>query len=278
VKSEQAFCCDMKTSTSEIETPHIDHILPWLVEMGADELLHDAPIDRFAVPVAAVEAKPRPASQPPVNWKAVAAGAEGVAAAEALAASIESLSAYVDAIGSFDAHPLKKTASRACIYTGEAQSRVLLLCDKPRNEEDRSGEVLAGNNFVLTQRMLAAIGLQPQTNDGEGERVSMACFLHWRPPGNRAPTDLEAKMSVPLVHKLIALLQPRLILSFGHLPGQWLAGGEDAIFKSRGKWLDMAGIPMLTTFHPETLLSSAASKRLAWHDLQAFRAKLNELA
>ena len=155
---------------------------------------------------------------------------------------------------------------------------MLVLCDKPRNDEDRAGEVLAGNNLVLTERMLAAIGLQALETRDNAEAVGLASFLHWRPPGNRAPTELEAKMSAPLVFKLIELLRPQLILCFGHLPGQWLAGGEDAIFKSRGKWLDMAGIPAMTTFHPETLLSSPASKRLAWHDLQAFRRKLDELA
>jgi uracil-DNA glycosylase len=274
----------MKTSSSETHPTDIGQVLPWLVEMGADEVLLDQPVDRFSAAVAAVETKPtpkpklvQPPLQPTVNWKAVAAGAEGVAAAEALAASITSLPAYLEAIDAFDAHPLKKTASRACIHSGAAHARVLLLCDKPRNDEDRAGEVLAGNNLVLTERMLAAIGLQAMETRENAEAVGLASFLHWRPPGNRAPTELEAKMSVPLIRKLVELLQPKLVLCFGHLPGLWLAGGEDAIFKSRGKWLNMAGIPTLTTFHPETLLSSPASKRLAWHDLQAFRQKLDEL-
>jgi uracil-DNA glycosylase len=274
----------MTTSSGETEMADINQIVPWLVEMGADELLLDQSVDRFSTPVIAEEAKPaqkprlvQPPPQPSINWKAVAAGAEGVAAAEVLAASIPSLSAYKEAIDAFDAHPLKKTASRACIYSGATNARVLLLCDKPRNDEDRSGEVLAGNNLVLTERMLAAIGLQAMETRENAEPVALASFLHWRPPGNRAPTELEAKMSVPLVRKLIELLQPKIVLCFGHLPGHWLAGGEDAIFKSRGKWLNMAGIPTMTTFHPETLLSSPASKRLAWHDLQAFRQKLDEL-
>jgi uracil-DNA glycosylase len=274
----------MTTSSSETDSTTTSQILPWLVEMGADEVLLDRPVDRFAEPAVAAEVKPAPkpqplpATKPSVNWKAVAAGAEGVTVAEVLAASITSLPEYLAAIDAFEAHPLKKTASRACVFSGAAQSRVLLLCDKPRNDEDRAGEVLAGNNLVLTERMLAAIGMQAIETRKDAESVTLASFLHWRPPGNRAPTELEAKMSVPLVQKLISLLQPRLILCFGHLPGQWLAGGEDAIFKSRGKWLDMAGIPLMTTFHPETLLNSSASKRLAWHDLQAFRHKLDEMA
>jgi uracil-DNA glycosylase len=85
-------------------------------------------------------------------------------------------------------------------------------------------------------------------------------------------------MLVPFARRLIELLKPQAILCFGHLPGQFLAGGEDAIMRSRGKWLAVDGVPLLTTFHPDTLLKSAASKRLAWHDLQAFKQKLDRLS
>lgn len=276
----------MNPTKSDTEGYDIGQILPWLVAMGADEVMQDLPVDRFAVPsmvvaTAATVKKPlsrvSQAPKPAVNWKAVAAGAEGVAAAEALAASIVSLEGYADAINNFDAHPLKKTAIKACPFSGAEQARVLILCDKPRNEEDRSGEVLSGNNLVLAERMFAAIGLNAFTESESREAVALASFIPWRPPGNRAPTELEAQMCVPLAKRLIELLQPQCILCFGHLPGQWLSGGEDAIFRSRGKWLDFMGIPVLTTFHPETLLNSPASKRLAWHDLQAFRQKLDTL-
>jgi uracil-DNA glycosylase len=260
-------------NATENDLQDVTHFLPWLVEMGADEVLLDVAIDRFVVvaeqPVVAQPRvlKPIPA-KPAVNWKAVAAGAEGVAAAEALAASITSLELYADAISGFEAHPLKKTASRACALDGNLQSPILVLCDKPRNDEDRSGEVLAGNNQVLAQRMLQAIGLSD---------VAFANFIPWRPPGNRAPTEQEAQMLLPFARKLIELMQPKAILCFGHLPAQFLGGGEDAIMKVRGKWLEAFDVPMLATFHPETLLKSPASKRLAWHDLQAFKLKLDSL-
>ena len=278
----------MSATPSDIDTANLAHILPWLVEMGADEILLDQPVDRFAAPppppAAAVEtpAKPRaplvaPPPKPVVNWQAVAAGAEGVAAAEALAKSIDSLETYVEALDGFDAHPLKRTANKTCTFKAATNARVLVLNDRPRNPEDGSGEVLSGNHQVLADRMLAAIGLAGfQQRDGL-EPVSLASFIPWRPPGNRALTELEARMCVPLARKLLQLLSPQIILCFGALPGQWLAGGQEAVFKARGLWLDIDGIPAITTFHPETLLNSPASKRLAWHDLQAFRTKLDTL-
>jgi uracil-DNA glycosylase len=275
----------MNLTLNDQDRMELSVVLPWLVAMGMDEVLCDAPVNRFqaAAPLPVVDApKPRtPLVQAPpkpmVNWKAVAAGAEGVAAAEALAASITTVEAYVEAYNSFDTHPLKRTASKACTVAGDMASRVLVLCDKPRNPEDATGDVLAGNHQILADRMLAAIGLSGFGLRDGLEAVVMANFIPWRPPGNRAVLELEAKMCVPLAKRLLQLLSPKLILCFGALPTQWMAGGEEAIFKARGKWTDIGGIPALTTFHPETLLNSPASKRLAWHDLQAFRARLAAL-
>jgi uracil-DNA glycosylase len=267
--------------------PNLDiaNILPWLVDMGADEVLLDRSVNRFAAapPAPEVIEKPKPRAllltprpaQPATNWKAVAAGAEGVAAAQAIAASINSVESYVEALDAFDVHPLKRTASRAAPFSGSYQPNVLVMCDKPRNEEDRTGDVLAGNNLVLAERMLAAIGLSPSH---EQQSLAFANFIPWRPPGNRTPTEQEGLMLAPLTLKLIVLLQPKAILCFGPLAGQYLAGAEEAIMKQRGKWLNIAGVPTLSTFHPETLLKSPASKRLAWHDLQTFRQKLDAMS
>jgi uracil-DNA glycosylase len=261
---------------------HITRLLPWLVEMGADEVLLDDSVDRFAAPppvsptIAAEPAKIRSGASatPAPNWKAVAAGTEGLAAAEALATSITSLDLYAQALDSFDMHPLRKTAGNTCAIGGNLDADILVFCDKPRTEEERSGEVLAGDNQVLTTRMLAAIGLSAFTGN---DTVAINNFIPWRPPGNRLPTEQEAQMLVPFARKLIKLLRPKAILCFGHLPAQYLGGGEDATVKARGKWVQIEGIPALTTFHPESLLKSPASKRLAWLDLQAFRQKLVEI-
>jgi uracil-DNA glycosylase len=273
----------MSPTPSDMQNDDPGQFLPWLVEMGADEVVLDSALNRFAAPVSSVEATPVVASRAPVlaaksavNWKAIAAGAQGVAAAEALASSITSLETYLEALDNFEDHPLKKTASRAAAVSGNLTGRLLVLCDKPRNDEDRSGDVLSGNNRVLADKMLAAIGLSAAA-DATDDAVVLANFIPWRPPGNRVPTEQECLMMQPFLRKLVGLLQPKAILCFGHLPGQYLAGGEEAIMKARGKWLDAGGIPLLPTFHPETLLKSAPSKRLAWHDLLAFRQKLDEL-
>jgi uracil-DNA glycosylase len=281
VTSHKPPICDMPDT---IFSPHpaeaARHLL-WLAEMGVDEVISPTPIDRFqekppakpvvtpqirSLPVAPVPSRPAPPS--------VETPADVIAAANA-APDLAALSMILEG---FDAHPLKRTASQLCFVGGAIPSRVLVLTDRPRNEEDRSGRIFAAKHEVLMERMLAAIGLKSVSDSENHEAVGLMSFLPWRPPGNRQPTELECGMIVPIITRAIALAKPSLILAIGHLPAQWLAGGGDSLQRQRGKWFDVNGIPMLATFHPETLLKSPASKRLAWADLLAFRAKLDELS
>lgn len=260
-------------------------MLLWLREMGADEALADAPVNRFAgTPAGAAPEPSKPAPQRPAASAAsatAAVAAEGEASVEhlhAAARAATSLSELSDLLGRFDAHPLRRTASKLCFVEEQADARVLVIADRPRNEEDRNGKVFADKNEVLFQRMLAAIGLGAGSGAEEQEPVSLLSFLPWRPPGNRPPIELECRLILPFAERAIALLRPRAILAFGALPGQWLAGGSESIQRQRGNWMMAGHVPLLSTFHPEALLKSPALKRLAWHDLLAFRAKLDSLS
>jgi uracil-DNA glycosylase len=280
----------MTSSHSDLTPAAAAAALAWLVEMGADEILLDQPVNRLVMPSAA-ETKAPPVTRPvlrplrptptPAVWKATAETSDLQAEAMARAASCNTLAELTAALAGFDAHPLKKTAGNLCFAAGDEQSRILLLCDRPRTEEDRSGEVLAGKHQVLSERMLAAIGLSGvEARDG-AEQILLANVIPWRPPGNRAPTELETNLCLPFARRLVEITEPVIILCFSPLPGQLLAAGEESIQKARGKWLSVAAgeqqIPLITTFHPETLLRSPGSKRLAWHDLQAFRERLESL-
>lgn len=281
----------MTQSHTDLTAAEAATALAWLVDMGADEVLLEAPVNRLVTPANAeppVEKAPRvllrpppPQQPPPPAWKATAPPDDLQATAEILAADCNTLADLQTALSRFDTHPLKKTAGNLCFANGAQHPRILVLCDRPRTEEDRSGEVLAGKHQVLAERMFAAIGLCGMEARDGAEQVLLANVIPWRPPGNRAPTELETNLCLPFTKRLIAILQPHIILCFSALPGQLLAGGGESIPKARGKWLTAAigdlQIPLITTFHPETLLKSPGSKRLAWHDLQNFRDRLESL-
>ena len=240
--------------------------LAWLVEMGADEIVGEAAVDRFAASLVVEKPKPvvvqpqRPATLPD----------QSAAEATAQAAACGTIEALTQALNYFDANPLRKSATQLSFVEGNLQSPILIIGDRPRNEEDKSGQVFAGKARVLLTAMLAAIDLKI-------DDVALLNFIQWRPPGNRAPLENEIALCSPFAARAIELIEPKLILSFGAIAGHCLAGGDVSVLRQRGKWQTINGTPFMTTFHPEELLKLPAQKKLAWRDLLAFKIKWDEL-
>jgi DNA polymerase len=243
--------------------------LDWLIAMGADEIIGETPCNRLDT---AAE-KPKPVApavvvQPikPAPTAVVPVGKD----AAARAAACDSIDVLAAAVAGFSACGLRKSATSCCFVGGNLAAPILILADRPRNEEDKSGQAMAGKNAVLLDNMLKAIRLTV------GD-VMLANFIPWRPPGNRSPSDFEIRQCAPFAARLIALAKPRVILSLGGLPGHVLGGGLQSIARQRGNWLEACGVAMMPTFHPEDLLKTPSLKQLAWRDLLMFRAKLDEV-
>jgi uracil-DNA glycosylase len=119
--------------------------------------------------------------------------------------------------------------------------------------------------------MLDAIGLDRTS-------VLLTHVIPWRPPGNRVPSPRETDICRPFIERQIQLAEPRHVLILGNFAGRFFFGGNDTIHHMRGEWRDVVignlTIPALAMLHPQDLISAPASKRLAWQDLLAFRARL----
>ena len=232
--------------------------LVWLVAMGADEIVLDQPIDRFAESAKVT---------PPAPSKAVAAPQPISVPHSADASGLNSIAEITQALNFLDSHPLKKTASKLSFFEGPERADILIISDHPRKEEDRSGLVFADKARLLLTNMLAAIGLKL-------EDVALMNMLPWRVLGGAAPRPADVQAVLPFAKRAVELVQPKFILAISALPGQHLAGGDSSIQRQRGKWLDAGGIPLLATLHPEELLRTPTLKRMAWRDLQLFQEKL----
>lgn len=238
--------------------------LAWLVAAGADEIVLDAPIDRFADSAKAEKPRvaapvPQPVRQPPpVSTITAATSPE----------TLNSLAELVQALNFFEAHPLRKNAMNLSFHEGPERAEILIISDRPRSEEDKSGLVFAGKARILLTNMLIAIGLKI-------EDVALLNLVPWRPAGNAAPKEPEITAVLPFARRAVQLIQPRLILGFSALPGQYLAAGDASILRQRGKWLNAGGPHFLSTLHPDELLKHPLQKKNAWRDLLAFKEKLN---
>ena len=66
----------------------------------------------------------------------------------------------------------------------------------------------------------------------------------------------------------IAAVAPRVVVALGEPAAQLLMARREPISGLRGRFLDLAGIPVMATLHPDQLLADAALKREVWNEMQ----------
>jgi uracil-DNA glycosylase len=251
---------------------HARAALDWLLELGADEAIGEAPVDRYALGEAARAPKAPP---PPVAAPVVApAATDPVATARALAAEARDLASLASAMEGFDCE-LKPQARRFVFADGRAGAPLMVVGEAPGREEDIEGRPFVGVAGQLLDRMLAAIGRDRKDPD-PARGVYIANVLPWRPPGNRRPETPEIDRWRPFLQRHIELAAPRVLLVTGNSPAQALLG-RGGITQIRGTWTEALGRPALPSFHPSYLLRNPPAKREAWADLLALKARLAAL-
>ncbi|MBO6633572.1 uracil-DNA glycosylase [Parvibaculum sp.] len=268
-------------------------LIAFHVEAGVTDFLGDEPVNRYALADATPQPAPRSAetrdlqrgSRPdprgadapaPAPRAAVPSSipledAQAAETARAVAARCTTLAELKDALGSFEACPLRYTAKNLVFADGNPQARLMLIGEAPGRDEDLQGLPFVGRAGQLLDRMLAAIGLDRSS-------VYIINTLPWRPPGNRTPTPAEHAVCMPFVERHVELVNPEMLVLLGGVSAKQMLRTDTGIMRLRGKWATVrAGekeFPALPTLHPAYLLRQPAQKRLAWRDLLSLKAKL----
>jgi DNA polymerase len=240
--------------------------LAWQAEAGVDEVIGDAPVNRYDLP--AEVAKPAPVAAP-----APAPAADPVEAARTAAARAATLPDLRAALAAYEHCELKKGARSLVFADGNPKARVLVLGEAPGAEEDREGRPFVGRAGQLLDRMFETIGLSRGAGD-PAQALYITNVLPWRPPGNRDPEPAEIAMMRPFVERHIALVDPAVIVVMGNIPLDALTGTR-GILRARGTWMQALGKPLLPMTHPAYLLRNPAMKREAWADLLSLRSRLH---
>src|SRR5437588_1200903 len=127
--------------------------IEWLVEMGADEVVGDEPVNRFT---------PELSSRPRIAIRGLnetSRSGDAVSDAKAIAAACQSLDDIIAALSRFDACPLKRTATNLALCDGNPQAHVMCIGEAPGRDEDLQGKPFVGRSGQLLDRMLEAAGL-----------------------------------------------------------------------------------------------------------------------
>lgn len=244
-------------------------LLQWYLEAGVDETIGDSPLDRFAMPPPPrPAAAPRPAPEPQPQAEPLASTAAH------LANAARTLDELRQALESFDACPLKRTAANTVFADGNPNAPVMAIGEAPGAEEDRLGLPFVGPSGKLLDRMLASIGLERSRN------LYITNVINWRPPGNRKPSPEEVAMLLPFIERHIELVDPAMLILFGGAAASALFANSGNISQLRGRWQTYSsqGLPRpiaaIATYHPAFLLRTPGKKNEAWRDLVAVRKRL----
>jgi uracil-DNA glycosylase len=253
-------------------------LLEFYVEAGADALLGEQAVDRFATedaglsgrtpPPATARAEPAARASSPLAPPAPDEATMAARDAAKRAATLDELRAVLDR---FEGCALKATATQLVFADGNPQARLMFVGEAPGRDEDIEGLPFVGRSGKLLDRMLAAIGLDRKS-------VYIANIVPWRPPGNRTPTPQESQICLPFISRQIELADPDILVCLGGPSAQTLLGIKEGITKTRGRWFTFdtgkREIRAMPTFHPAFLLRSPLQKRFAWRDFLAIRKAL----
>jgi uracil-DNA glycosylase family 4 len=162
---------------------------------------------------------------------------------------------------------LAATRTQTVFARGNPDAQVCFVGEAPGADEDAQGLPFVGRAGQLLDRMIAAMGLSPES------QVYICNILKCRPPGNRRPEPQEIATCIPYLHEQLALIHPRVIVALGNTSVAALLETKLGITKVRGQWKLYRGQTLvMPTYHPSYLLrpgpQQAEAKRQAWEDLQ----------
>lgn len=158
-------------------------------------------------------------------------------------------------------HPLRGGATNVVLPNiASKPNGLLIITDFPSTEDDLSGHILSGAAGEMTDKMLSAI-------DMSRENVSIVPLLFWRTPGGRTPSREELDLSIPFVNKIIEMLAPRVIITFGTLATTEIT--KNNLSDVHGSEIAHAdGVTVIPMYHPNYLILKPSAKKDVWAALQ----------
>ncbi|MBW4630154.1 MAG: uracil-DNA glycosylase [Brasilonema octagenarum HA4186-MV1] len=171
---------------------------------------------------------------------------------------------------------LGKTRTHAVVGRGNLKAPIMVVGEAPGQTEDETGLPFVGKAGQLLEKILASVKLDTETD------VYICNINKCRPPDNRVPTTEEMDACKPYLLEQIRLVDPKIVLFVGATAVKGLTGDKRAISKIRGEWMEWDGRLCMPIFHPSYLLRNQSRevgkpKWLTWQDIQAVRAKFDEI-
>ncbi|PLZ96684.1 uracil-DNA glycosylase [Fischerella thermalis CCMEE 5268] len=171
---------------------------------------------------------------------------------------------------------LGNTRTHAVVGRGSLKAPIMVVGEAPGQNEDETGLPFVGRAGQLLEKILQSVKLNTEKD------VYICNVNKCRPPNNRVPTNEEIEACKPYLLEQIRLVNPKIILLTGATAVKGLIGDKRGITKIRGTWMEWEGRLCMPIFHPSYLLRNpsrevGSPKWLMWQDIQAVRAKYDEI-
>jgi uracil-DNA glycosylase len=181
----------------------------------------------------------------------------------------ETIQSIREEIGECMRCPLREKRIQVVHTTGNFEADLMFVGEAPGADEDEQGIPFIGRAGQLLTKIIESIGYKR-------EDVAIGNINRCRPPGNRAPTLVEAHTCRPFLLREIAVVKPKVIVVLGNTALHNLLDTKEGITKVRGQFQDYFGVKVMPTFHPAYLLRDPNKKREVWEDMKKVREYLAE--
>ncbi|HUO10837.1 MAG TPA: uracil-DNA glycosylase [Phycisphaerae bacterium] len=181
---------------------------------------------------------------------------------------------------------INEISTRLVFGEGDPDAQILFVGEGPGIEEDRTGRPFVGRSGQLLDKMIVAMGFQRDpTGAGGGVYIANVVKLRCAEMDDttgrlkdRPPTPEEAARGLPILHKQIEIIRPRVIVTLGAPAIKYVTGTTEGVMKIRGTWHEYRGIPVMPTYHPSFLLRAYTeeNRRKVWGDLKLALTKVNK--
>lgn len=166
--------------------------------------------------------------------------------------------------------------THAVVGRGNLKALIMIVGEAPGQNEDETGLPFVGRSGQLLEKILASVNLDTEKD------IYISNVNKCRPPNNRAPSTKEMAACKPYLFEQLRIVDPKIILLTGATAVKGLIGDKGAMGTIRGKWIEWEGRLCMPIFHPSYLLRNPSRdvggpKWLMWQDIQAVRAKFDEI-
>ena len=168
--------------------------------------------------------------------------------------------------------PLSATRNTVVFGEGRADAEIMFIGEGPGKQEDLAGRPFVGRSGELLTRIIEnGMGI-PRSEVYIANIVKCRPTIDFKMERDRPPAPDETASCSPWLLEQVKIIRPRVIITLGNPATKFILQTTEGITKTRGKWGEFTGIPVMPTYHPSYVLRNGGDKsplrRHVWEDIR----------